>query len=41
MKEIKFYFNFDNYKIIFDDGNICDIDSEKNLELEYVDVYTD
>ena len=30
MKEIKFYFDFDNYKVIFDDGNICDIDSEKD-----------
>lgn len=30
MEEIKFYFDFDNYKIIFDDGNICDIDSEKD-----------
>lgn len=30
MKEIKFYFDFDNYKVVFDDGNICDIDSEKD-----------
>lgn len=30
MKEIKFYFDFDNYKVIFDDGNICDIDNEKD-----------
>lgn len=28
MKEIKFY--FENSKVIFDDGNICDIDSEKD-----------
>lgn len=30
MKEIKFYFDFDNYKVIFDDGNICEIDNEKD-----------
>lgn len=30
MKKIKFYFDFDNYKVIFDDGNICEIDSEKD-----------
>lgn len=30
MKEVKFYFDFDNYKVIFDDGNICEIDSEKD-----------
>lgn len=30
MKEIKFYFDFENSKVIFDDGNICNIDSEKN-----------
>lgn len=30
MKEIKFYFDFDNYKVIFDDGNICDIDSDRD-----------
>ncbi|MGL4652450.1 hypothetical protein [Cetobacterium sp.] len=29
MKEIKFYFDFANYKVIFDDGNICEIDTEK------------
>lgn len=28
MKEIKFY--FDNYKVIFDDGNIYEIDTEKD-----------
>lgn len=40
MKEIKFYFDFDNYKVIFDDGNICDIDSEKDSfvykEVEFI-----
>ncbi|MGL5797381.1 MAG: hypothetical protein ACRCYT_04160 [Cetobacterium sp.] len=30
MKEIEFYFDFDNGKVIFNDGNICCIDSEKS-----------
>lgn len=30
MQEIKFYFDFVNNKVIFDDGNICDIDNEKD-----------
>lgn len=30
MQEIKFYFDFENYKVIFDDGIICDIDNEKD-----------
>lgn len=29
MKEIKFYFDFDNYKVIFDDGTVCDIDDDQ------------
>ncbi|MGL5426902.1 MAG: hypothetical protein ACRCYT_00225 [Cetobacterium sp.] len=30
MKEIEFYFDFDNKKVIFNDGNICNIDYEKS-----------
>lgn len=30
MKEIEFYLDFDNGKVIFNDGNICDIDNEKD-----------
>ncbi|MGL5357422.1 MAG: hypothetical protein ACRDAQ_12935 [Cetobacterium sp.] len=30
MKEIEFYFDFDNAKVIFSDGNVCDIDVEKD-----------
>lgn len=30
MKEIEFYFDWDNHKVIFNDGNICDINEEKN-----------
>ncbi|MGL5936781.1 MAG: hypothetical protein ACRCZI_14295 [Cetobacterium sp.] len=30
MQEIKFYFDFENYEVIFDDGNICEIDNEKD-----------
>ncbi|MGL4935863.1 MAG: hypothetical protein ACRC51_10355 [Cetobacterium sp.] len=29
MKEIKFYFDFKNYKVIFDDGTVCDIDGDQ------------
>ncbi len=28
MQEIEFYFDWDKYKVIFNDGTICDIDSE-------------
>lgn len=28
MQEIEFYFDWNNNKIIFNDGTICDIDSE-------------
>lgn len=28
MKEIEFYFDWDNNKVIFNDGTICNIDSE-------------
>lgn len=31
MKEVEFYFDWDNHKVIFNDGVICDIDEEKNL----------
>lgn len=30
MKEIEFYFDWDNHKVIFNDGIICDINEEKN-----------
>lgn len=30
MKEIEFYFDWDNHKVIFNDGNICNINEEKN-----------
>lgn len=30
MKEIKFYFDFDKYKVIFDDGIVCEIDNDKD-----------
>ncbi|WP_432205657.1 hypothetical protein ACQ9ZF_12365 (plasmid) [Cetobacterium somerae] len=30
MKEIEFYFDWDNHKVIFNDGTICDINEEKN-----------
>ena len=30
MKEIEFYFDWDNHKVSFNDGTICDIDEEKN-----------
>lgn len=28
MQEIEFYFDWDNNKVVFNDGTICDIDSE-------------
>ncbi|MGL5780110.1 hypothetical protein [Cetobacterium sp.] len=31
MKEIEFYFDWDNHKVIFNDGTICSINEEKNL----------
>lgn len=31
MKEIEFYFDWDNHKVIFNDGNICNINEEKNF----------
>ena len=30
MKEIEFYFDWDNHKVIFNDGTICNINEEKN-----------
>ena len=30
MIEIEFYFDWDNHKVIFNDGIICDINEEKN-----------
>lgn len=33
MKEIEFYFDWDNHKVIFNDGIICDINEEKNTFL--------
>lgn len=30
MKEIGFYFDWDNHKVIFDNGIICNINEEKN-----------
>lgn len=30
MKEIEFYFDWDNHKVIFNDGNICKINEERN-----------
>ena len=30
MTEIEFYFDWDNHKVIFNDGIVCDIDEEKN-----------
>ena len=30
MKEIEFYFDWDNHKVIFNDGTICSINEEKN-----------
>lgn len=33
MKEIEFYFDWDNYKVIFNDGSICDINEGKNTFL--------
>ncbi|MGL5797758.1 MAG: hypothetical protein ACRCYT_06080 [Cetobacterium sp.] len=30
MEEIEFYFDFDNGKVIFSDGNICCINYEKS-----------
>lgn len=30
MKEIEFYFDWDNHKVIFNDGTICYIIEEKN-----------
>lgn len=30
MKEIEFYFDWDNHKVIFDNGIICNINEEKN-----------
>lgn len=30
MKEIEFYFDWNNHKVIFNDGTICDINEEKN-----------
>lgn len=29
MKEIEFYFDWDNNRVVFNDGIICEIDSEK------------
>lgn len=31
MKEIEFYFDWDNHMVIFNDGNICNINEEKNF----------
>lgn len=33
MKEIEFYFDWNNHKVIFNDGIICDINEEKNTFL--------
>lgn len=33
MKEIEFYFDWDNRKVIFNNGIICDINEEKNTFL--------
>lgn len=33
MKEIEFYFDWDNHKVIFNNGIICDINEEKNTFL--------
>ncbi|MEG2352944.1 MAG: hypothetical protein RSB33_06570 [Cetobacterium sp.] len=30
MKEIEFYFDWDNHKVIFSDGITCNIDEDKN-----------
>lgn len=30
MKEIEFYFDWDNHKVIFNNGIICEINEEKN-----------
>ncbi|MGL5367984.1 MAG: hypothetical protein ACRDAG_06720 [Cetobacterium somerae] len=30
MREIEFYFDWDNHKVIFNDGTTCDINEEKN-----------
>lgn len=30
MKEIEFYFDWNNHKVIFNDGTICNINEEKN-----------
>lgn len=30
MKEIEFYFDWDNNKVIFNDGIVCDVNEEKN-----------
>lgn len=29
MKDIEFYFDWDNHQVVFNDGVICDIDEEK------------
>lgn len=29
MKEVEFYFDWDNHQVIFNDGTICDINEEK------------
>lgn len=31
MKEIEFYFDWDNHKVVFNDGTICSINEKKNL----------
>ncbi|MEG0236275.1 MAG: hypothetical protein RR523_14280 [Cetobacterium sp.] len=31
MKEIEFYFDWNNHKVIFSNGIICDIDEDKNF----------
>lgn len=33
MKEIEFYFDWDNHKVVFNNGIICDINEEKNTFL--------
>lgn len=30
MEEIEFYFDWDNHKVIFNNGIICEINEEKN-----------
>lgn len=30
MQEIEFYFDWDKYEVVFNDGTICDINEEKN-----------